>query len=241
MKAPSGARRKAQVADLGLLLSGCRDSNPGPLDPQSSALTKLRHSPSLVRRPFSTAGFVPGWPIANGLPANGLRAPYSARIAPPNRRAAVADSLAEWLGRSLPHLSRARPAHHARGVEASHPLRRGLDSGQAPTWPACSSTSGWGRESGRSGCRGSQLWTVIPVVTDSRRRYGPDNEERGARCSFPGDFGQLARSGRRHVLPWYRPSLLVRSGLALPVPPLLSTTSMQHKGPCCSGPSTMQR
>ena len=30
----------------GLLWSGCRDSNPGPLDPQSSALTKLRHSPS---------------------------------------------------------------------------------------------------------------------------------------------------------------------------------------------------
>ena len=28
--------------------SGCRDLNPGPLDPQSSALTKLRHSPSLV-------------------------------------------------------------------------------------------------------------------------------------------------------------------------------------------------
>ena len=27
--------------------SGCRDLNPGPLDPQSSALTKLRHSPSL--------------------------------------------------------------------------------------------------------------------------------------------------------------------------------------------------
>ena len=25
--------------------SGCRDLNPGPLDPQSSALTKLRHSP----------------------------------------------------------------------------------------------------------------------------------------------------------------------------------------------------
>jgi len=28
--------------------SGCRDSNPGPLDPQSSALTKLRHSPFAV-------------------------------------------------------------------------------------------------------------------------------------------------------------------------------------------------
>ncbi len=27
--------------------SGCRDLNPGPLDPQSSALTKLRHSPML--------------------------------------------------------------------------------------------------------------------------------------------------------------------------------------------------
>ena len=27
--------------------SGCRDLNPGPLDPQSSALTKLRHSPSV--------------------------------------------------------------------------------------------------------------------------------------------------------------------------------------------------
>jgi hypothetical protein len=29
--------------------SGCRDLNPGPLDPQSSALTKLRHSPHSVR------------------------------------------------------------------------------------------------------------------------------------------------------------------------------------------------
>ena len=28
--------------------SGCRDLNPGPLDPQSSALTKLRHSPRVV-------------------------------------------------------------------------------------------------------------------------------------------------------------------------------------------------
>ena len=28
--------------------SGCRDLNPGPLDPQSSVLTKLRHSPFLV-------------------------------------------------------------------------------------------------------------------------------------------------------------------------------------------------
>ena len=28
-----------------VLWSGCRDLNPGPLDPQSSALTKLRHSP----------------------------------------------------------------------------------------------------------------------------------------------------------------------------------------------------
>jgi hypothetical protein len=28
--------------------SGCRDLNPGPLDPQSSALTKLRHSPFLA-------------------------------------------------------------------------------------------------------------------------------------------------------------------------------------------------
>src|SRR5665213_3629861 len=30
--------------------SGCRDLNPGPLDPQSSALTKLRHSPWRFRR-----------------------------------------------------------------------------------------------------------------------------------------------------------------------------------------------
>jgi hypothetical protein len=29
-------------------VSGCRDLNPGPLDPQSSALTKLRHSPCAV-------------------------------------------------------------------------------------------------------------------------------------------------------------------------------------------------
>ena len=29
--------------------SGCRDLNPGPLDPQSSALTKLRHSPCAIR------------------------------------------------------------------------------------------------------------------------------------------------------------------------------------------------
>jgi hypothetical protein len=31
--------------------SGCRDLNPGPLDPQSSALTKLRHSPRVVTAP----------------------------------------------------------------------------------------------------------------------------------------------------------------------------------------------
>ena len=29
--------------------SGCRDLNPGPLVPQTSALTKLRHSPQSVR------------------------------------------------------------------------------------------------------------------------------------------------------------------------------------------------
>src|SRR6478735_4857343 len=28
-----------------VLLSGCRDLNPGPLVPQTNALTKLRHSP----------------------------------------------------------------------------------------------------------------------------------------------------------------------------------------------------
>ncbi len=33
-----------QPPDL-IFESGCRDLNPGPLDPQSSALTKLRHSP----------------------------------------------------------------------------------------------------------------------------------------------------------------------------------------------------
>ncbi len=34
-----------QAADLHLLWSGCRDSNPGPSVPQTDALTKLRHSP----------------------------------------------------------------------------------------------------------------------------------------------------------------------------------------------------
>ena len=32
-------------------LSGCRDLNPGPLVPQTNALTKLRHSPSDCRLP----------------------------------------------------------------------------------------------------------------------------------------------------------------------------------------------
>ncbi len=46
--------------------SGCRDLNPGPLDPQSSALTKLRHSPCVVEalrtgaNPGSSAGASPG-------------------------------------------------------------------------------------------------------------------------------------------------------------------------------------
>jgi transposase InsO family protein len=38
------------------IASGCRDLNPGPLDPQSSALTKLRHSPLLVRGPLPSCG-----------------------------------------------------------------------------------------------------------------------------------------------------------------------------------------
>ena len=38
--APNGVNRSE---------SGCRDLNPGPLDPQSSALTKLRHSPWQLR------------------------------------------------------------------------------------------------------------------------------------------------------------------------------------------------
>ena len=36
-----------------IFASGCRDLNPGPLDPQSSALTKLRHSPLLNYQPFA--------------------------------------------------------------------------------------------------------------------------------------------------------------------------------------------
>ena len=38
---------RLQKPELHLPSSGCRDLNPGPLDPQSSALTKLRHSPLL--------------------------------------------------------------------------------------------------------------------------------------------------------------------------------------------------
>src|SRR5579862_9882934 len=34
--------------------SGCRDLNSGPLDPQSSALTKLRHSPLSIHGSRST-------------------------------------------------------------------------------------------------------------------------------------------------------------------------------------------
>jgi hypothetical protein len=36
--------------------SGCRDLNPGPLDPQSSALTKLRHSPYTSAWPTAEIG-----------------------------------------------------------------------------------------------------------------------------------------------------------------------------------------
>ena len=48
------AHRRAGAKGTGLtrtFLSGCRDLNPGPLDPQSSALTKLRHSPWPVTLP----------------------------------------------------------------------------------------------------------------------------------------------------------------------------------------------
>ena len=40
--------------------SGCRDLNPGPLDPQSSALTKLRHSP-LCEKPSLTWDYPFRW------------------------------------------------------------------------------------------------------------------------------------------------------------------------------------
>ena len=46
------ARRRRQGMALTCTFeSGCRDLNPGPLDPQSSALTKLRHSPRVVAAP----------------------------------------------------------------------------------------------------------------------------------------------------------------------------------------------
>jgi hypothetical protein len=43
---PQGRERKSLPTCS--FWSGCRDLNPGPLDPQSSALTKLRHSPLLL-------------------------------------------------------------------------------------------------------------------------------------------------------------------------------------------------
>ncbi len=43
------ASRPRRVASDLHFWSGCRDLNPGPLDPQSSALTKLRHSPRDAR------------------------------------------------------------------------------------------------------------------------------------------------------------------------------------------------
>jgi hypothetical protein len=46
------ACHQAISSGLHIVTSGCRDLNPGPLDPQSSALTKLRHSPFLFRATF---------------------------------------------------------------------------------------------------------------------------------------------------------------------------------------------
>ena len=42
------AKRSRGIASDLHFQSGCRDLNPGPLDPQSSALTKLRHSPHVA-------------------------------------------------------------------------------------------------------------------------------------------------------------------------------------------------
>ena len=51
--------------DLRFSRSGREDSNLRPLDPQSSALTKLRHGPGLERRTYQTP---PGRPSQPELP-----------------------------------------------------------------------------------------------------------------------------------------------------------------------------
>jgi hypothetical protein len=55
--------------------SGCRDLNPGPLDPQSSALTKLRHSPFLVKALKCSRGPHPKRSFANALLTRVLKRP----------------------------------------------------------------------------------------------------------------------------------------------------------------------
>ena len=49
--------------------SGCRDLNPGPLDPQSSALTKLRHSPSRSQISTEMAAHGDHHQLERGAPA----------------------------------------------------------------------------------------------------------------------------------------------------------------------------
>ena len=58
---PSWSPRRSplgEAPDLGVSRSGREDSNLRPLDPQSSALTKLRHGPGLERRTYQT-GTIP--------------------------------------------------------------------------------------------------------------------------------------------------------------------------------------
>ena len=69
--------------------SGCRDLNPGPLDPQSSALTKLRHSPLLLFPGHGAEGRTltpPSAPLVNALSTFGPAVDQGDQASPLTRR-----------------------------------------------------------------------------------------------------------------------------------------------------------
>ena len=148
---PNGVNRSA---------SGCRDLNPGPLDPQSSALTKLRHSPSPGQSPTVVGGSWPKKSFANALWSRGFqvtrREPTQPRPTPRSRPSLPRPTVGPWtttprrsacsrndasgssrtrMGRATPSTARSRPNGGAgsRTTQAGGtPWRHATGTG--PTW-----------------------------------------------------------------------------------------------------------
>ena len=88
-----GIQRRLQKPELHLPSSGCRDLNPGPLDPQSSALTKLRHSPFLFRATFCPVYCDPIWSVSSNSKFTTLLAQSGGSRSIPHRIPNALDSL----------------------------------------------------------------------------------------------------------------------------------------------------